>query len=75
MTNMLAGSTTTLLTMVHCLLRHFDPRSARISTSDIWSADVFGWTCHSSMGMVHWQYNGILHSKFGYVERAKVQLT
>jgi hypothetical protein len=70
---MFAGSAASLFAMVHGFLRHIDSRGARISTGDVWSASVFGWTSHSCVGMVHWKYHGILHSKLGYVVRTKVQ--
>lgn len=50
----LAGPTPAFLKMVHCVLRHIYPRCTGFGTCDVWSANEFGWTGHSSMGMVHW---------------------
>jgi hypothetical protein len=66
-TNVLAGSTATLLTMVHRFIRYIHSWCAGISAGDIWSTNVFRRTSYSSVGMVYWQYHGVLHSEFRYV--------
>ena len=62
-----AGSTKTFLEMVYCFICHLDSRSFGLSARDLWCTNEFGWPSNSSMGLVHWQHHGILHSQFRYV--------
>jgi hypothetical protein len=50
--------------MVHSILCHLNPRSARLSACDFWQSDELGRTSNSSVGLVHWQHHGLLHRKF-----------
>lgn len=53
--------------MVDSILCNLDPRSARVSTSNVWRSHDFRWTCNMCVGVVHWQCHGVLYSQFGSV--------
>jgi hypothetical protein len=63
----ITGFAPSFLQVVYCVIRNIHSWCARIRTSDIRSANVFRRTSYSSMGMVHWQYHGLLYSKFRYI--------
>jgi hypothetical protein len=61
-----AGARAAFFKMVDCLLRHIDSRCVGLCSGNIWSSDVIWRARNRSMGLVHRQHHGILHSQFRY---------
>jgi hypothetical protein len=63
------GSPPSFLEMVYGVVCDLYSRCIRLSASNVRRPDGFRWTSNGCMGMVHWQYHGILHSKLRCVMR------
>jgi hypothetical protein len=64
-----AGPPPSFLEMVYGLVCDLYSRCTRLSASNVRRPNGFRWTSNGSMGMVHRQYHGILHSKLRCVVR------
>lgn len=52
--------------MVNGLLRHLHSGCTRLRPGHLWKSTERRWSSNGSMGVVHWQCDGLLHSQFRY---------